>query len=113
MFSAELLAVAAAQFSVAVLPVCPVVSAAYAVALEPQVFAKPVADLLLTSAVPAVVADAARAAAAFVVLSAAAVRPAAVPVVSVLPALPVLHAAAVSAAEASLLHVTLAAAQLS
>ena len=66
------------------------------------------------AAVQAVAIDTVSTAPAFPVEPAAAV-----PVVSVLPALPVLHAAellhaaAVSAAEATLLHVTLAAAQLS
>ena len=68
--------------------------------------------MALVSAVQAVAIDPVSIAPRFPVEPAAAV-----PVVSVLPALPVqhaaevLHAAAVSAAEASLLHVTLAAAQ--
>ena len=80
----------------------------------PDVPAAVLTAMALASAVQAVAIDTVSTAPEFPVEPAAAV-----PVVSVLPALPVLHAAellyaaAVSAAEASLLHVILAAAQLS
>ena len=80
----------------------------------PDVPAAVLTAMALASAVQAVAIDTVSTAPAFPVEPAAAV-----PVVSVLPALPVLHAAellhaaAVSAAEASLLHVILAAGQLS
>ena len=80
----------------------------------PDVPAAVLTAMALTSAVQAVAIDTVSTAPRLPVEPAAAV-----PVVSVLSALPVLHAAellhaaAVSAAEASLLHVTLAAAQLS
>ena len=80
----------------------------------PGVPAAVLTAMALVSAVQAVAIDTVSIAPRFPVEPAAAV-----PVVSVLPALPVLHAAevlhaaAVSAAEASLLHMTLAAAQLS
>ena len=80
----------------------------------PDVPAAVLTAMALVSAVQAVAIDTVSIAPRFPVEPAAAV-----PVVSVLPALPVLHAAevlhaaAVSAAEASLLHMTLAAAQLS
>ena len=80
----------------------------------PDVPAAVLTAMALASAVQAVAIDTVSTAPEFPVEPAAAV-----PVVSVLSALPVLyaaellHAAAVSAAEASLLHVTLAAAQLS
>ena len=80
----------------------------------PDVPAAVLTAMALASAVQAVAIDTVSTALEFPVEPAAAV-----PVVSVLPALPVLHAAellhaaAVSAAEATLLHVTLAAAQLS
>ena len=94
----------------------------------PDVPAAVLTAMALASAVQAVAIDTVSTAPEFPVEPAAAVLTvvipfvepaAAVPVVSVLPALPVLHAAellhaaAVSAAEASLLHVILAAAQLS
>ena len=80
----------------------------------PDVPAAVLTAMALTSAVQAVAIDTVSTAPELPGVPAAAV-----PVVSVLLALPVqhaaelLHAAAVSAAEASLLHVTLAAAQLS
>ena len=74
----------------------------------PDVPAAVLTAMALVSAAQAVAIDTVSTAPEFPVEPAAAV-----PVVSVLPALPVLHAAAVSAAEATLLHVTLAAAQLS
>ena len=81
----------------------------------PNVPAAVLTAMALASAVQAVAIDTVSIAPELPVEPAAAV----LPVVSVLPALPVqhaaevLHAAAVSAAEASLLHMTLAAAQLS
>ena len=74
----------------------------------PDVPAAVLTAMALASAVQAVAIDTVSTAPEFPVEPAAAV-----PVVSVLPALPLLHAAAVSAAEALLLHVTLAVAQLS
>ena len=80
----------------------------------PDVPAAVLTAMALASAVQAVAIDTVSTAPVFSVEPAAAV-----PVVSVFSALPVLHdavarsAAAVSAAETSLLHVTLAAAQLS
>ena len=80
----------------------------------PDVPAAVLTAMALASAAQAVAIDTVSTAPEFPVEPAAAV-----PVVSVLPALPVLHAvevlpaAAVSAAEASLLHMPLAAAQLS
>lgn len=75
----------------------------------PNVPAAVLTAMALASAVQAVAIDTVSIAPELPVEPAAAV----LPVVSALPALPVLHAAAVSAAEASLLHVILAAAQLS
>ena len=75
----------------------------------PGVPAAVLTAMALVSAVQAVAIDTVSIAPELPVEPAAAV----LPVVSALPALPVLHAAAVSAAEASLLHETLAAAQLS
>ena len=75
----------------------------------PNVPAAVLTAMALASAVQAVAIDTVSIAPELPVEPAAAV----LPVVSALPALPVLHAAAVSAAEASLLHETLAAAQLS
>ena len=94
----------------------------------PGVSAAVLTAMAVVSAVQAVAIDTVSIAPRFPVEPAAAVLPVVIPfvepaaavlVVSVLPALPVLHAAevlhaaAVSAAEASLLHVILAAAQLS
>ena len=85
----------------------------------PGVPAAVLTAMALASAAQAVAIDTVSTAPEFPVEPAAAVLPvvipfvepaAAVPVVSVLPALPMLHAAAVSAAEASLLHMPLAAA---